>query len=106
MCQANLETAPWVIRAVVAMPPSTRRGGLLAWTIAPSQVREAFFGMMVLFTRPEAGVTSGAARVSSLRCPRVLWTPYCPEKLEDDSVEGDGKTMIDATGLVGEGERG
>ena len=31
---------------------------------------------------------------------RFLWTPYCPEKLEDDSVEGDGKTMIDvaATG--------
>ena len=41
-----------------------------------------------------------------LSCPRFLWTPYCPEKLEDDSVEGDGKTMIDAAGLVGsEGER-
>src|SRR3954454_19034090 len=40
-------------------------------------------------------------------CPRFLWTPYCPEKLEDDSVEGNGKTMIDAAGLVGsEGERG
>jgi hypothetical protein len=42
-----------------------------------------------------------------LSCPRFLWTPYCPEKLEDDSVEGNGKTMIDAAGLVGsEGERG
>src|SRR4029453_2701798 len=41
-----------------------------------------------------------------MSCPRFLWTPYCPEKLEDDSVEGDGKTMIDATGLVGEGEGG
>jgi transposase len=42
-----------------------------------------------------------------LSCPRFLWTPYCPEKLEDDSVEGDGKTMIGAAGLVGsEGERG
>src|SRR4051794_15114669 len=40
-------------------------------------------------------------------CPRFLWTPYCPEKLEDDSVEGNGETMIDAAGLVGsEGERG
>src|SRR4051794_3647225 len=39
-------------------------------------------------------------------CPRFLWTPYCPEKLEDDSVEGDGKTMIDVAGVVGsEGER-
>src|SRR3982750_1245978 len=25
-------------------------------------------------------------------CPRFLWTPYCPAKLEDDSVEGKGKT--------------
>src|SRR3954451_25457044 len=42
-----------------------------------------------------------------MSCPRFLWTPYCPEKLEDDSVEGNGKTMIDAAGLVGsEGERG
>src|SRR3954467_8976836 len=39
-------------------------------------------------------------------CPRFLWTPYCPEKLEDDSVEGNGKTMIDVAGVVGsEGER-
>src|SRR5215213_3133477 len=44
MCQANLDTATWVTSAVVAMPPSTRRGGLLAWTIAPSQVRQAYFG--------------------------------------------------------------
>jgi len=44
--------------------------------------------------------------LSCVSCPRFLWTPYCPEKLEDDSVEGNGKTMIDATGLVGEGERG
>src|SRR3954454_11438426 len=44
---------------------------------------------------------------ASLSCPRFLWTPYCPEKLEDDSVEGNGKTMIDAAGLVGSaGERG
>src|SRR4051812_15962373 len=43
----------------------------------------------------------------SLSCPRFLWTPYCSEKLEDDSVEGNGKTMIDAAGLVdSEGERG
>ncbi len=41
-----------------------------------------------------------------MSCLRFLWTPYCPEKLEDDSVEGDGKTMIGAAGLVGsEGER-
>src|SRR3954453_16576234 len=46
-------------------------------------------------------------REGSVSCPRFLWTPYCPEKLEDDSVEGNGKTMIDAAGLVGsEGERG
>jgi len=39
-------------------------------------------------------------------CPRFLWTPYCSEKLEDSSMEGDGKTMIGAAGLVGsEGER-
>src|SRR3954452_17774500 len=44
---------------------------------------------------------------NGMSCPRFLWTPYCPEQLEDDSVEGDGKTMIDAAGLVGsEGERG
>src|SRR5918911_5276091 len=54
MCQANFETATWVTSAVVAMPPSMRRGGLLAWTIAPSQVRQAYFGMMVRFTRTEA----------------------------------------------------
>src|SRR3954454_11865480 len=41
-----------------------------------------------------------------MSCPRFLWTPYCPEKLEDDSVEGNGKTMIDVAGVVGsEGER-
>src|SRR4051812_17512024 len=46
------------------------------------------------------------AGLSHLSCLRFLWTPYCPEKLEDDSVEGDGKTMIGAAGLVGsEGER-
>src|SRR3954451_146353 len=63
MCQANLETATWVISAVVAMPPSTRRGGLLAWTIAPSQVRQAYFGKIVLFTRTKAGTTSRASRL-------------------------------------------
>src|SRR4051794_8171754 len=69
MCQANLDTATWVISAVVAMPPSTRRGGLLAWTIAPSQVRQAYFGKIVLFTRTKAGTTSRASRVSSpIRC--------------------------------------
>src|SRR4051812_29753811 len=40
-------------------------------------------------------------KFSTLSCPRFLWTPYCPEKLEDDSVEGNGKTMIDEAGLVG-----
>src|SRR3954468_20675382 len=65
MCQANLETATWVTSAVVAMPPSTRRGGLLAWTIAPSQVRQAYFGKIVRFTRTKAGTTSRASRVSS-----------------------------------------
>src|SRR3954467_12985828 len=34
MCQANFETATWVTSAVVAMPPSTRRGGLLAVSVA------------------------------------------------------------------------
>ena len=23
----------------------------------------------------------------NVSCPRFLWRPYCPEKLEDDSVE-------------------
>src|SRR3954454_19108122 len=32
-----------------------------------------------------------APPVVKLSCPRFLWTPYCPEKLEDDSVEGNGK---------------
>src|SRR4051812_21258352 len=58
MCQANLNTATWVTSAVVAMPPSTGRGGLLAWTIAPSQVRQAYFGKIVRFTRTKAGTTS------------------------------------------------
>src|SRR3954464_13447056 len=39
--------------------------------------------------------------VHEVSCPRFLWTPYCPEKLEDDSVEGNGKTVIDAAVLVG-----
>src|SRR3954454_13622746 len=65
MCHANLETATWVISAVVAMPPSMRRGGLLAWTTAPSQVRQAYFGKMVRFTRTKAGTTSRASRVSA-----------------------------------------
>src|SRR4051812_24221800 len=42
-----------------------RRGGLLAWTIAPSQVRQAYFGKIVRFTRTKAGTTSRASRVSS-----------------------------------------
>ena len=51
------------------MPPSMRRGGLLAWTIAPSQDRQAYFGKIVLFTRTKAGTTSRASRVSSpIRC--------------------------------------
>src|SRR3954464_8080613 len=63
MCQANLETATWVTSAVVAMPPSMRQGGLLAWTIAPSQVRQAYFGKIVRFTRTKAGTTSRASRL-------------------------------------------
>src|SRR4051812_23737079 len=51
------------------MPPSMRRGGLLAWTIAPSQVRQAYFGKIVRFTRTKAGTTSRASRVSApIRC--------------------------------------
>src|SRR3954454_19424510 len=63
--------------------------------------------------RDEEACQEGAAKRNpeakelGVSCPRCLWTPYCPEKLEDDSVEGNGKTMIDAAGLVGsEGERG
>src|SRR3954469_2148379 len=56
--------------------------------------------------RDEAAVARRKIGAQPLSCPRFLWTPYCPEKLEDDSVEGDGKTMIDVAGVVGsEGER-
>src|SRR3954452_11141301 len=82
MCQANLNTATWVTSAVVAMPPSTRRGGLLAWTIAPSQVRQAYFGKIVLFTRTEAGTTSRASRVSS----PIRWS--APEQQGQTVVSG------------------
>jgi hypothetical protein len=59
---------------------------------------------LLIFQKDSALAQWYRARMS---CPRFLWTPYCPEKLEDDSVEGNGKTMIDAAGLVGsEGERG
>src|SRR5215212_4907109 len=82
MCHANFETATWVTSAVVAMPPSTRRGGLLAWTIAPSQVRQAYFGMIVLFTRTKAGTTSRASRVSA----PIRWS--APEQQGQTVVSG------------------
>src|SRR4051812_49432993 len=82
MCQANLNTATWVTSAVVAMPPSTRRGGLLAWTIAPSQVRQAYFGKIVRFTRTVAGTTSRASRVSS----PIRWS--APEQQGQTVVSG------------------
>src|SRR3712207_1072209 len=82
MCQANFDTATWVTSAVVAIPPSTRRGGLLAWTIAPSQVRQAYFGKVVLFTRTKAGTTSRASRVSS----PIRWS--APEQQGQTVVSG------------------
>src|SRR4051794_5495590 len=82
MCQANLDTATWVTSAVVAMPPSTRRGGLLAWTITPSQVRQAYFGKIVRFTRTKAGTTSRASRVSS----PIRWS--APEQQGQTVVSG------------------
>src|SRR6186713_269105 len=90
MCQANLETATWVTSAVVAMPPSMRRGGLLAWTIAPSQVRHAYFGKIILFTRTEAGITSRASRVSS----PIRWS----------AAEQQGQTVV--SGSITSSHRG
>src|SRR5436190_1815037 len=75
MCQANLETATWVISAVVAMPPSMRRGGLLAWTTAPSQVRQAYFGKIVEIKRELGDVDDGGLLRS---CPEeeILQGPH------------------------------
>src|SRR4051794_39122688 len=78
MCQANLDTATWVTSAVVAMPPSTRRGGLLAWTIAPSQVRQA----PAWCTDRLVGVKElGGVGERPLSCP---WMPIVPFKLNQD----------------------
>src|SRR4051812_16866402 len=88
------------------------RGSLWSECIMPNLYRETPITLDAE-KRSETGKRSGqtaptGGRAGSvLSCPRFLWTPYCPEKLEDDSVEGNGKTMIDAAGLVGsEGERG
>jgi hypothetical protein len=57
------------ISAVVAMPPSTSRAGAGAWTIAPSQARQAYLGRIVRSTRSHAGTRSSASLVSSpIRC--------------------------------------
>src|SRR3954470_3939763 len=98
MCQANLETATWVTSAVVAMPPSTRRGGLLAWTIAPSQVRQAYFGMMVRFTRTKAGTTSRASRVSApirWSAPEQQGPAWCTDRLAGaEELSGVGERPL------------
>src|SRR3954449_1505283 len=106
MCQANFDTATWVTSAVVAMPPSTRRGGLLAWTIAPSQVRQAYFGKIVLFTRTQAGTTSRASRVSA----PIRWS--APEQQGQTVVSGSitsshrGRCLGSAPMLRTAGRRG
>ncbi len=59
----------WAISAVVAMPPSTSRAGAGAWTIGPSQARQAYLGRIVRSTRSRAGTRSSASLVSSpIRC--------------------------------------
>src|SRR5213593_1471764 len=82
--------------------PVAQRAGVAVWPTQP--LADLGLGSATAGSRSgNVGVTGQEERLS---CPRFLWTPYCPEKLEDDSVEGDGKTMIDAAGLVGsEGER-
>ena len=48
----------------------------------------------------------GRGDEARLSCPRFLWTRIVPRSWRAKSVEGDGKTMIGAAGLVGsEGER-
>src|SRR3954453_792468 len=56
-------------------------------TEAAERVREATSGRMELRLFPAGQLGSDPDLIVS--CPRFLWTPYCPEKLEDDSMEGD-----------------
>src|SRR3954465_15347643 len=83
--------------------PCPRRARALRARFARIFTRRTGF---VMLDRLLARLHRRKAELLRVSCPRFLWTPYCPEKLEDDSVEGNGKTMIDAAGLVGsEGER-
>ena len=64
-CQANFATTIDVISAVVAMPFSTRRGGALACTTAPSQDRQPYRGRRIRLTCSTAGITSSCSLTSS-----------------------------------------
>ena len=72
------------ISAVVAMPPSTSRAGAGAWTIGPSQARQAYLGRIVRSTRSHAGTRSSASLVSSpIRC---IWPVQHGQSVEAGSI--------------------
>src|SRR3954471_2363417 len=96
----QVKVSPKALITVVATATLVRRWPPSNQRFRPRRFREqrSLSKYALRLSIAKQGRGSSQPRVS---CPRFLWTPYCPEKLEDDSVEGNGKTMIDAAGLVG-----
>ena len=64
-----MPTRTWATRASVGSPPSISRAGRGAWTTAPSQARQPYFGRRVTITLNWAGMTSRRSATSSpIRC--------------------------------------